>query len=140
MKFSLSVWVKLPAAGSADILGMRNAGCGTLGWKLGQDATNQLNVAGQGGTRSFGTSLAAGAWTQVAFTYDPTTTTLALYVNGAPVATSLYTPRNSLTTTPLSFGHVGGCAGGAAMLDELHIFSRTLSAAEIALLGTVPPT
>ncbi|HEX7836974.1 MAG TPA: fibronectin type III domain-containing protein [Kofleriaceae bacterium] len=136
--FSLSVWAKLPAAGSADIVGMRNAGCGTLGWKLGQDATNQLSVTGQGGTRSFGTSLAAGEWTHVAFTYDPTTTTLALYVNGAPVAASLYTPRNSLTTTPLSFGHVGGCAGGAVMLDELHIFSRTLSASEISQLGTLP--
>jgi hypothetical protein len=139
--FTLSVWVKLPAAAaSVDIVGMRSPGCGTLGWKLGQDATSGLNVTGQGGTRSFGTSLAPGAWNQVAFSYDPATSTLALYINGAPVAASTYTPRNSLTTTPLTFGHVGGCPGGAVMLDELHIFSRALSATEISLLGTLPPT
>jgi hypothetical protein len=137
--FSLSAWVNLPAATPTDIVGMRNASCGTLGWKLGQDATNQLHISGGGGTRSFGTSLSAGVWTQVAFAYDATTSTLALYVNGAQVATSAYAPANPLANTPLTFGHVGGCTGGSALIDELRIFSRTLSAAEIALLGSVPP-
>lgn len=145
--FTLSTWVKLRSDGSdgntTDIIAMRNPQCGTVGWKLSQDPINQLNLSGQGGTRSFGALLALGAWTHVAFTYDPATATLALYVNGAPVAASSYTPRNSLTTAPLIFGHDVGCPagfGGAAMLDELHIFSRTLSAAEVSLLGTVPPT
>jgi hypothetical protein len=137
--FSLSAWVNLPVAAPTDIVGMRNASCGTLGWKLGQDATNQLHISGGGGTRSFGTSLSAGVWTQVAFTYDATTSTLAMYVNGAQVATSAYRPANPLASAPLTFGHVGGCAGGSALIDELRIFSRTLSAAEIALLGSVPP-
>ena len=138
--FTLSTWVKLASAAATDIVGERAAGCGTLGWKLGQDATNQLNVSGGGGTRSFGASLAAGVWTQVAFAYDPVAGTLALYINGARVASAAYTPRNSLTTAPLSIGHVGGCAGGGVQIDELHIYSRTLSDAEIAVLGTLPAT
>jgi len=136
--FSLSTWVKLASPTPTDIVGMRTAGCGALGWKLGQDATNQLNVTSAGGTRSFGTAIAVGAWTQVAFTYDPAAGTLAMYVNGARVAASVYAPRNGLTTVPLSFGHVGGCGGGGALIDELRIYSRTLSDAEVAVLGTLP--
>lgn len=144
--FTLSTWIKLPAGSdgrTTDIISMRNPQCGTLGWKLAQDPFNQLNVTGQGGTRSFGALLAPDVWTQVAFAYDPASTTLTLYINGAPVASSAYTPRNSLTTAPLIFGHDVDCPsgfGGEVMLDELHIFSRTLSAAEVSLLGTLPAT
>lgn len=138
--FSLSTWVKLGAATATDFVGIRASGCGALGWKLGQDPTNQLNIQGGGGTRSFGVSLAPGVWTAVAFTFNQAASSLTLYVSGAQVATTSYKATNSLGTTPsLTFGHVGGCVGGAAQLDELQIYSRTLSAAEISVLGAVPP-
>ena len=140
--FTLSAWVKTAEADTtADFIGMRNPGCGTLGWKLAQDPANQLHVTGQGGTRSFGVTLAADTWTHVAFSYDPVAGVLALYVNGARVATAPYTPRNSLTTAPLFFGHDAGCLsalGGDAQLDEVRIYSRTLTDAEVSQLGTLP--
>ena len=136
--FSFSGWVKLPAAVATDIVGERNAACGTLGWELGQDAGNGLNITGGGGTRSFGTSLAANVWTHVGFTYDSTTTTLVTYVNGTQTTSSAYSPKSSLTTAPLTFGHVGGCAGGAALIDEVRIYSRALSGAEMAAFGRIP--
>jgi hypothetical protein len=136
--FSFSGWVKLASAAATDIVGERTAGCGTLGWKLGQDAANGLNLSGGGGTRSFGTTLAPNVWTQVGFTYDATTTTLVTYVNGSQTTSSAYSPKNSLTTAPLTFGHVGGCAGGAELIDEVRIYSRALSPAEMAAFGRIP--
>ncbi|HET9627825.1 MAG TPA: fibronectin type III domain-containing protein [Kofleriaceae bacterium] len=138
--FSVSAWVKLAGTTATDIIGMRNAGCGTLGWKLGQDPTNGLNVQGPGGTASFGTSLAANTWAEVGFTYAASTKALTMYVNGAQVATTTFTATNPLpTTVPLSIGHVGGCPGGAENIDEVNIFSTVLSADEMAKLGKVPP-
>ena len=136
--FSLSGWFKLPAAVATDFVGERAASCGTLGWKLGQDSASGLNISGGGGTRSFGTTLAANVWTQVGFTYDSTTTTLVTYVNGAQTTSSAYSPKNSLTTVPLTFGHVGGCAGGAVLIDEVRIYSRVLTGAEMAGFGVRP--
>lgn len=138
--FSLSVWVNPAGTGAFDIAGMRNANCGTLGWKLGQDPTNGLNVSGPGGVAKFGTSLAANTWTQVGFTYAAATKSLAMYINGLPVATTTFTATNPLpVSVPLNFGHVGGCAGGAERIDEAEIFSNALSAADMAKLGVIPP-
>jgi fibronectin type 3 domain-containing protein len=135
--FTFSGWVNLPAAVDTDIIGMRNASCGTLGWKLSQTSANQLNISGGGGTRSFGQSIPVNTWTHVAFTYA--NGTLTMYINGAQVAQSAYTPNNPLTSAPLTVGHVGGCAGGAVLVDEVRIFSRALTSQEIASYGAVPP-
>jgi concanavalin A-like lectin/glucanase superfamily protein len=137
--FALSAWVKLAGTTDTDIIGIRAASCGTLGWKLGQDAVHGLNISGGGGMLGFGTSLPAATWTHVAFSYDATAGQLVMYVNGQQVASSAYAPRNGLPATPLTIGHVGGCAGGAVLVDELRIFSRTLTASEVAALGAVPP-
>lgn len=140
--FSFSGWVKLAAAVDTDIVGERAAGCGTLGWKLGQNAVNGLNISGAGGTQGFGTTLAANVWTHVGFTYSSTTTTLVTYVNGTQTSSVAYAAKSGLTTVPLTFGHVGGCAGGAALIDEVRIYSRVLSDAEMAAFGRrpAPPT
>jgi len=137
--FALSAWVKLAGATDTDIIGVRSATCGALGWKLGQDVAHGLNISGGGGTRNFGTSLPAGAWTHVAFSFEQTAGQLVMYVNGRQVASTAYSPGNSITGTPLTIGHVGGCAGGAVLVDELRIFSRTLADSEVAALGSVPP-
>jgi hypothetical protein len=140
--FSFSGWVKLPAAVATDIVGEQAAGCGTLGWKLGQNAVNGLNISGAGGTQGFGTTLAANVWTHVGFSYDANTTTLVTYVNGTQTTSVPYSPKSSLTTVPLTFGHVGGCAGGAVLIDEARIYSRALTGAEMAAFGRrpAPPT
>lgn len=140
--FAFSGWVNFPTGAAADIVGERAAGCGTLGWKLGQDSTSGLAVQGAGGTFSFGASIPAATWTHVGFSYDSATTTLTTYVNGAQTASGTYAPRSGLTTVPLTFGHVGGCPGGEVLIDEVRILSRPLSAAEVAGLGLrpTPPT
>jgi hypothetical protein len=134
--FSIATWVKLPVAGDAHIVGMRTAGCGTLGWEIGQTAASGLYFAGRNGTLAAGASLAAGAWTHVAVTSDDTTVTI--YVKGVAVQSAAFTVGNALKL-PLTMGHTGDCAGAAVSLDEMSIYSRPLSAAEVARIGTQPP-
>ena len=134
--FSLATWVKLPTAADVHIVGMRTAGCGPLGWEIGQSAASGLYFAGRASTLASGTSLVVGAWTHVAVTSDGGN--LTIYVNGAAVQSAPFVVGNALKL-PLTLGHVGDCTGGAVKLDETTIYSRVLSADEVAKLGTVPP-
>lgn len=134
--FSIAFWARTPVAGDAHFIGMRASGCGSPGWEIAQDGTNQLHFEGEGGQiNSFGTTLAAGTWTHVAVTYSAGT--MHLYLNGVLVGTAPFTPGNTLQTE-LEMGHVGGCTGGAVDMDEVQIYSREITASEIATLGTVP--
>jgi hypothetical protein len=134
--FSLLTWVKLPVATDVHIIGMRSAGCGALGWELGQNTTSGLYFASRTGTQSFGGSLAAGSWTHVAVTWDDVT--LTMYLNGVQVQSVPFSVSNPLRL-PLTMGHVGGCPGGAVLLDETQIYSRVLTPAQVAKLGALPP-
>ncbi|MBI4515325.1 MAG: hypothetical protein HY699_05860 [Deltaproteobacteria bacterium] len=82
--------------------------------------------------------LPLNAWTHVAGTFDGTT--YVIYVNGTPVAsrTGVLGPT---TSDPLRIGSAGTCAGGfVGRQDEIQLYSRALSAAEIgAIYDAVPP-
>lgn len=136
-EFTIALWVKPVAAGDLRILGMRQAGCtGTLGWDLAQDAVNGLRFRGQNGTVAFGSTLTVNAWTHVAVTLGGGT--LRAYLNGNQVASGAYAPGNSLTTTAMQFGHAGGCAGSALLIDEARVLSRQLTAVEVETIGELP--
>lgn len=140
--FSIAAWVYAPAAGDVRIMGMRNSGTcgqGTFGWELSQTSATGLAFMGQNSTARFGTTLPVGAWTHVAVTFaGGSNGTMLLYINGAQVASTTYSASNNLSL-PLTLGHVGGCAGGAVLLDEVQILSRVLTPTELANMGTVPP-
>jgi hypothetical protein len=81
---------------------------------------------GQQGTAA----LAANTWTHVAATYDGTT--LRLYINGVQVSTTTVTGAVVATTGVLRLG--GNSAWGeyfAGLIDEVRVYSRVLTAAEI---------
>jgi titin len=139
--FSISFWANIPvAATDVKFMGMHNpggCGAGAPGWEISQSAGG-LAFISQSGTRSFGSSLATDQWTHVAVTYPGgANATMRLYLNGVEIANGPYTASNSLQL-PMTFGHVGGCAGGQALLDEIQVFSRELTATEVATIGTVP--
>lgn len=135
--FSIMFWANTPVVGDAHFIGMRISGCGSTGWEIAQDSTNQLHFVGEGGQiNSFGTMLAANTWTHVGVTYAAGT--MHMYLNGVEVATAPYTPGNTVNL-PLQMGHVGGCAGGQVGIDEVKLYSRDLTPSDVATLGTVPP-
>ena len=74
--------------------------------------------------------LPTNTWTHVAMTYDGTT--LRLYVNGAQVATRAISGSIVTSTGALRIG--GNASWGeyyAGLIDEIRIYSRVLTAAEI---------
>jgi len=141
--FSIVFWANTPTATSdAKFMGMHNAGScgpGALGWEISQTASG-LSFISQTATKTIAPALAANTWTHIGVTYaGGAGGTMTFYINGSAVGTTTYTASNSLTAQGLAFGHVGGCGTGQVLLDEVQLLSRVLSAAEVALVGQVPP-
>ena len=101
--------------------------------------TGVLNqVAAGGGTvylSADGGSIPSGEWSHVAITFDATTGALRLYANGLQVASA---SRPGALLTSDANVVIGGEAVGATfrpfpgLIDELTIYSRALSAQEVA--------
>src|SRR5262249_39915210 len=90
------------------------------------------------------TVLATNVWYHVAGVYDAASRTLDVYVNGvldngvltgtvpdAPVDSSLNANIGERTGYPATYNFIGG-------IDEVHVFDRALSAAEIQTDMSVP--
>jgi hypothetical protein len=88
----------------------------------------------------FGTDMPPlGAWTHIAGVYDGAVA--RLYVNGAEVASQALTGSFAADTTPVILGGNGNDASGVptelfpGRIDELMLYARALSAAEIGQLA-----
>ena len=93
------------------------------------------------GATIYGTTpIVSGSWTHVAFTYDGVVT--KIYVNGSLTDTS--TSANGILATTATTMYIG--QGGSdniyynGVMDEVYLFQRALSAAEIATLYARTPT
>ena len=86
----------------------------------------------------YGTAvLPVNAWTHLAATYDGTT--MRLYVNGVQVASRPQTGNIATSTNPLQIG--GDSIYGqywSGRIDEVRVYNRALSAAEIQTDMNVP--
>ncbi|NVB84006.1 MAG: hypothetical protein HOV81_36865 [Kofleriaceae bacterium] len=134
--FTVAFWARVPTAGDVRFLGMRQAGCGAAAYEIAQDSTNGLHFLGENNQIvSFGSSLPVGEWTHVSVTNGGGV--MRLYLDGVQVASAPYVATNNVQTQ-MQVGHVAGCAGGAFLMDQLAVYGRALSAAEIATLGTTP--
>lgn len=135
--FSVMLWAKIVSGTNTQFIGVQGSGCGAVVWEIAQNGSDRLHFAGGSGqVVSFGSRLAANTWTHVGVTYA--SGLMHLYLDGVEVASGAYTP-GAVSGLPLEMGHVGGCNGRAVALDEVLIYSRALTATEVATLGTLPP-
>jgi hypothetical protein len=73
-------------------------------------------------------------WHHLAASFDSTSRTLTLYLDGAPVARGLLSRRSSGNTAPITIGRGGPVAGKylRGKVDDVRIWNIARSAADIA--------
>ena len=147
--FTVTAWAKLTSSviGTSDRSVVSQGGTHTYGFALGVDsASGKWMVAATNSDASnptvkkqFSKNLAVvGTWTHLAGVYNPSTTSLDLYINGT---------SNGSATKTLSWDATGGVQFGRMLsadaytgyfpgvVDDVRVYGRALSATEIRNLG-----
>jgi hypothetical protein len=128
---SISLWVNVPSAPAATqpFIGFGTSGTGRL--KMGYNDGQLAAWKGMSSTVLVGTAPPGGGWHHIVYTFDGTTR--RLYVDGASRANSTMAGETGAVTE----GHVGGFGtqSFAGSLDEIRIYNRALSAAEVTALS-----
>ncbi|MEQ1750828.1 MAG: putative Ig domain-containing protein, partial [Prosthecobacter sp.] len=132
---TVEAWVNpattgMPADGTVITKTTSNAGTDGFGLgQLGSSTTYGFWINDRTGNR-ITTTLTAGVWSHTAATYDGSN--MRLYVNGVQVATKAYSTAISHSTEVLRIGNNGGgTAAWKGGVDEVLLYNRALSAAEL---------
>ncbi|WP_231976055.1 LamG domain-containing protein [Streptomyces sp. 3214.6] len=141
--FSLSAWVRLSDVSRSQTIISQQAT--TLsGFALHYSATSkrfafsryQSDVAAPTASRSTSlTAPVAGVWTHLTGVYDAVSQTVQLYVNGRPQGAPVAFTTPWAATGPLQIGRFHNSTGyveyAGALIDEVHVWSRVLTDAEV---------
>ena len=140
---SICAWVKPDTiVGYGSILCGNGSATGAPGLTLQSDGKVHFNVRGNTTTdvsSNFAfTPGTVGTWTHVAAVYSVSGKTVRFYINGALDSTrTLTTAQNAVMTTGARIGGWdGGGRGFDGKIDELVLYNRTLTAAEVSALTT----
>jgi hypothetical protein len=140
--FTIAAWINLPSAPSAyATVASRQAGSGTwehfglgLYTSRGYVTTDDSRAAFTGG------AVPLGRWVHMAGTYDGST--MRIYLNGALVGQAGAVQGPAVDQTPLLIGgNQNGSTVGerlVGLLDELRLYQRALTAAEIGAIVKEP--
>jgi hypothetical protein len=143
--FSVAAWVYLAATG-ADATAVSQAGDHDSGFVLGFDQASGRWAftlpAADSGTASRDVAASAGAaaagtWTHLAGVFDPGTGTATLYVDGASAGTVAHAATWTAAGALQAARDLRGDAWAApwnGRLDDVRLFRRAISAAEVAAL------
>jgi hypothetical protein len=135
--FSVAAWVRVSTSESATLVAGKSATGDAF--ELGFDSSSRKWVVGRRGsteTRYASSSAVAdvGQWAHLAATYQASTKTVTLYVNGVQNGTVVYTTAaESVTGWQLGCGSSAlpapGCANG--MVDQVGIWDVAISAPDV---------
>ena len=127
------------ATGNGTILFDRRTSVGTLCFIDGS-GSGVIDVQTYGGGNFSGGFVADGNWHHVALTYDQSVTgSVSLYVDGVLVASQANAAAWSWPASqPIEFGrsHDSYWQNYTGELDDIRIYSRILTAGEVATIGT----
>ena len=136
---TLEAWVKPTVGGGWQTVLMKETATGHT-FALYADGTRRARRAPADGADIISNGpapLPLNTWTHLAVTYDGTT--LRLFVNGVQTSNKATTGALVTSTRPLRIG--GNAVWGehfAGVIDEVRIYNRALTAAEIAADMTTP--
>jgi len=131
--FSISMWMYRPAQGYGVAIMHGTTTNGNFIWNFQTNTTNgiQFGTNKQGSAWTWAqNTYTAGTWTHLVATYQGGSMTL--YVNGVQAATASYPHTGAVQTTlPLWLGRGVGGANFLGSLDDLGMWNRVLTLAEI---------
>ncbi len=134
---TISLWFKLTAPhGVYHILGKR-LGCGPMNYQLARDG-GLYHFNSSNGRVNAGVDITLGKLTHTAVTYDGNNT-IRVYLDGTEVANNPSYPLPTGATGNLEIGSSGGCPESQnfpGVIDDVRIYNRALTAAEIATLAS----
>ena len=140
--FTMAAWVNVPSTGNNEIIVCTMTGFSGAGMEFYLNPSNIPVVAIFTGTSTnqyAGSAISANAWHHVAVTYNGSL--VSLYADGAVISSS----TNSINpAAPGGSGQVriwlpynqGGVVNFLGSIDDVRVYSRALSAAEIKALYT----
>ena len=102
------------------------------------NSTNNLQITGNGNNVVQSAPGVSTSWRHVAAVFDPAIGKGSIYVNGALLITGNLSYGSS-STRPFEVGGVSTLANFRGDLDELMVFNRALSAAEVLQLASAVP-
>lgn len=140
---SISLWVKRTSTNTSQIIFAKRAGCGAqahyqLQWYEEGDWFAFSSTGGfSSGVVTTADKLPLNVWTFIAISFDGTNATM--YINGLPVTS--HAMAFDPAPVSLRFGGEPSCGGQlfGGLLDEIRLYDRPLSAAEIASASGLVP-
>ncbi len=139
---SMSFWVKATSLENQNYL-FTTTTPGTGLFMVATGATSVRNRAA--GTSLFDATVAAGTWYYVAITWNDTTGTHALYLNGSPVSGTSSFTAGALVAQALRIGGFTFSDDGSNVLNQfagqfydLHFYDHVLTPAEVTFLRQNP--
>lgn len=132
-------WIKADADVSADrYIWSDNSSNAGSSCRLAQSSGNLICEMLYGVfTINTGVALNDSTWHHVAFVIDDTAKTATVYVDGAAAASTVFSSSMVPSTNPIKLGQFSFLNGSPflGLLDDVRIYKRALTAAEIALLA-----
>jgi hypothetical protein len=144
-QFTVSAWIQRSGAtGARQSIFSYKENSNSLVLSLNEDTVNfrpriwtNINGTWQNAEEAF--TLPTNTWVHLAATYDATT--LRLYRDGTQVATGAFagTMANGTDTTGIAMRNTSNMHYFPGLIDDLRLYSRALSAAEVGVLAAGVP-
>jgi Ca2+-binding RTX toxin-like protein len=133
---TLALWFKKSASPDIYHLLGKRAACGNMNYQLARDPRGLHFNSDSGRVDGSVSDVPIGVWTHFGATYDPTAHVLKIYVNGVQVGSASSYTLAGANSAALFIAASGSCGGNfPGNMDDVRIYRRTLSAAEIAGLA-----
>jgi beta-galactosidase len=148
-QITLAAWVRAEGRGNSQYPRILDTPGYRLFFRFDGQGTNALDFAtystANGDWISGPNTISTGAWYHVAASYDRSNfaNQPALYVNGVKLAPQTITSPSGTQPPYSGTGYIGNKTGLSrawnGFIDDLRIYNRLLSDAEVALLASMPP-
>ena len=145
---TIALWVKIRGepsyASDYHILGKRDQ-CQRMNYQLASDYGGYHFNAFDGNRvdTAYRWGLPTGRWVHLAVTYEPTAGDLLMYVDGLVAGSAAGYTLYAVNDAPLTIGDSGQEAcpfrGLPGLIDDVRLYDRALTAAEVAELATPRP-